>query len=245
MIQKKLFLLSTILVLIGCGENSSKISIYVNDVKELKDAIAKATPGDEIVMANGDWTDVQIRFVGYGNEKDPITLKAETAGQVLVNGKSDLKLGGEYLIVDGLYFTEGSSPSRAVIEFAINQDTVANHTRISNTVIVDYNKAQRNETDIWVLLKGRHNELYHCYIAGKSNRGPTVRVDLEGNKNIKNYHKITNNYFGPRPPKGGPSAETIQLGNSFTSMAPSHTLVANNFFDKCNVKKHQLLNKQG
>ena len=67
MIQKKLFLLSTILVLIGCGENSSKISIYVNDVKELKDAIAKATPGDEIVMANGDWTDVQIRFVGYGN----------------------------------------------------------------------------------------------------------------------------------------------------------------------------------
>ncbi len=234
MIQKKLFLLSTILVLIGCGENSSKISIYVNDVKELKDAIAKATPGDEIVMANGDWTDVQIRFVGYGNEKDPITLKAETAGQVLVNGKSDLKLGGEYLIVDGLYFTEGSSPSRAVIEFAINQDTVANHTRISNTVIVDYNKAQRNETDIWVLLKGRHNELDHCYIAGKSNRGPTVRVDLEGNKNIKNYHKITNNYFGPRPPKGGPSAETIQLGNSFTSMAPSHTLVANNFFDKCN-----------
>ncbi|MEO0902819.1 MAG: chondroitinase-B domain-containing protein, partial [Bacteroidota bacterium] len=36
------------------------------------------------------------------------------------------------------------------------------------------------------------------------------------------------------PPLGGPSAETIQLGNSFTSMAPSYTLVANNFFDRCN-----------
>jgi len=87
---------------------------------------------------------------------------------------------------------------------------------------------------IKALIKGRHNAVDHCYIAGKSNRGPTVRVDLEGNKSIKNYHKITNNYFGPRPPKGGPSAETIQIGNSYTSMAPSYTLVANNFFDRCN-----------
>jgi poly(beta-D-mannuronate) lyase len=152
----------------------------------------------------------------------------------LVTGTSDLKLGGEYLVVDGLHFTNGQSPSEAVIDFGINQDTVANYTRIVNTVIIDFNKAQRNETDLWVLFKGRHNELDHCYIAGKSNRGPTVRVDLAGNNSIKNYHKITNNYFGPRPPKGGPSAETIQIGNSFTSMAPSYTLVANNFFDHCN-----------
>ena len=232
--QTKIFLFSIFFLLIGCGLNSTRKDIYVKNIEELKVAIATANPGDEIVMANGDWTDVQIRFVGYGNEKNPIRLKAETAGQVRINGASDLKLGGEYLIVDGLYFTEGSSPSSAVIEYAINQDTVANHSRILNTVIEDYNKAQRNETDIWVLLKGRHNELDQCYMAGKSNRGPTVRIDLEGNKNIKNYHKITNNYFGPRPPKGGPSAETIQLGNSFTSMAPSYTVVANNFFDRCN-----------
>ncbi|WP_273566007.1 chondroitinase-B domain-containing protein [Maribacter halichondriae] len=200
----------------------------------MNEAITKATPGDEIVMANGDWTDVQIRFVGYGTENQPITLKSETAGEVVVKGNSDLKLGGEYLVVDGLFFTEGASPSESVVEFAINEDTVANHSRIINSVIIDFNKAQRNQSDLWVLFKGRYNELDHCYIAGKSNRGPTIRVDLAGNKSIKNYHKITNNYFGPRPPKGGPSAETIQLGNSFTSMAPSYTLVANNFFDRCN-----------
>ena len=220
--------------MISCGKNTTKTGIYVKDIAELHAAIAKATPGDEIVMANGDWTDIQIRFIGYGTENQPIRIKAETAGKVLIKGKSDLKLGGEYLEVSGLYFTEGSSPSDAVIEFAINQDTVANHSRITNSVILDYNKAQRNKSDLWVLLKGRHNEIEHCYIAGKANRGPTVRVDLAGNKSIKNYHKITNNYFGPRPPKGGPSAETIQIGNSFTSMAPSHTLVANNFFDRCN-----------
>ena len=234
MIQKSSFVISVLLLLFSCGENSDSKSIYVKDIVELNEAFVKAAPGDEIVMANGDWNDVEIQFVGFGTEKQPITLKAETAGDVVIKGKSDLKLGGEYLVVNGLYFTDGWSPSDAVIEFSINQDTVANHSSIINCVILDYNKPQRNLTDLWVQFNGRHNTLEHCYIAGKSNRGPTIRVDLEGNKSIKNYHRITNNYFGPRPPKGGPSAETIQLGNSFTSMAPSYTLVANNFFDRCN-----------
>ncbi|WP_165819399.1 chondroitinase-B domain-containing protein [Flagellimonas aquimarina] len=234
MMKYRLFLLSGLLLFISCGENTVQKGVTVNDIEELNVALANVSPGDEIVMANGEWNDVKIRFVGYGKEKQPITLRAETAGEVLIKGKSDLKLGGEYLVVDGLHFTEGSSPSRAVIEFAINKDTLANHTRVTNCVIEDFNKDQRNQSDLWVLLKGRHNEVDHCYIAGKSNRGPTIRVDLEGNKSIKNYHKITNNYFGPRPPKGGPSAETIQIGNSFTSMAPSYTLVQNNFFDRCN-----------
>ncbi|WP_297765219.1 chondroitinase-B domain-containing protein [uncultured Muriicola sp.] len=234
MMQKSFLVISALLLLFSCGEYSDPKGNYVKDIAELNAAISNASPGDEIVMANGDWNDVQIRFVGYGTEKQPITLKAETAGDVVIRGKSDLKLGGEYLVVNGLYFADGSSPSGAVIQFAINQDTVANHSSIINCAILDYNKPQRNHTDLWVQFKGRHNALEHCYIAGKSNRGPTIRVDLAGNKSIKNYHRITNNYFGPRPPKGGPSAETIQLGNSFTSMAPSYTLVANNFFDRCN-----------
>ncbi len=233
MIKKYIQLAGLVLLLFSCNENSNQ-EIFVANSVELNEAIAKAIPGDEIVMANGDWNDLQIRFIGYGNEKEPITLRAETPGQVTIGGKSDLKLGGEHLIVNGLYFREGASPSRSVIEFAINADTVANHSKIINTVIIDYNKPQRNESDLWVQFKGRYNELDHCYISGKSNRGPTIRVDLAGNRSIKNYHKITNNYFGPRPPKGGPSAETIQIGNSFTSMSPSYTLVANNFFDRCN-----------
>ncbi len=234
MIRKYCLLIGVLSLLLSCGKNLSDTSMYVNDMDELNAAVSKAAPGDIIVMADGVWNDVQIRFIGHGTEQQPITLKAETAGKVFLKGKSDLKLGGEYLVVDGLYFREGASPSRSVIEFAIHPDTVANHSRVLNTVIVDYNKAQRNLNDIWVLFKGRHNVLDHCYIAGKSNRGPTIRVDLAGNRSIKNYHKITNNYFGPRPPKGGPSAETIQIGNSFTSMAPSYTMVANNFFDRCN-----------
>ncbi|MGB7394231.1 MAG: chondroitinase-B domain-containing protein [Pricia sp.] len=232
--MKNILLLTCIVpLLFSCEKNSSTEGTYVNNIDELNAAIANAGPGVEIVMKNGSWKDSQIKLYGLGTEEEPITLRAETPGEVILQGASNLKLGGEHLVVDGLYFTDGASPSESVIQYFINEDTLANHSRVTNCVIKDFNKSQRNKQDLWVLFKGRYNQLDHCYLAGKSNRGPTVRIDLAGNESIKNYHKINNNHFGPRPPKGGPSAETIQLGNSYTSMAPSHTSVANNLFDHC------------
>ncbi|MBT8218688.1 MAG: alginate lyase [Bacteroidia bacterium] len=220
--------------LFGCNPSGTvKNSLVVTNNTELSEAISNAQPGDEIVLANGSWKDVQIRFTGDGTENQPITLRAETPGEVFIEGASDLKLGGSYLIVKGLHFKNGASPTSAVIEFSAD-DQYAFNCRVTECVIEGFNKSQRNKTDLWVQFKGRHNQLDHCYLAGKSNRGPTVRVDLAGNESIKNYHQIVNNHFGPRPPKGGPSAETIQIGNSSTSMVPSYTLVANNLFDECN-----------
>ncbi|WP_343486676.1 chondroitinase-B domain-containing protein [Allomuricauda sp. d1] len=223
-----------LIVLVSCSPKKADTEILVSNADELSYAISNAEPGTEIVMANGSWENVQIRFVAQGTEDKPVTLRSETRGKVIIKGQSDLKLGGEFLVVDGLYFKNGASPSNAVIEYAINEDTLANHSRVTNCVIQDFNKAQRNYEDLWVRFRGRQNQLDHCYLAGKSNRGPTIRVDIEGNQSIKNHHKIVNNHFGPRPPKGGPSAETVQLGNSSTSMSPSNTLVANNLFEECN-----------
>jgi len=249
----KYFMLMTFsfLILISCHQNayvastasstssatssisSVSSSVKVNNNTELYSAISDAVPGDKIIMANGVWNDVQISVSNSGMEDNPITISAETAGKVLLQGQSNLQLGADYIIVSGLYFMNGHSPSKSVIHFAV-EDTVANHCIVTNCVIKDYNQMQRNHQDLWVLIKGRHNQLDHCYLTGKSNRGPTVRVDLEGNQNINNYHKIIENHFGPRPPKGGPSAETIQIGNSYTSICPSYTMVANNLFDECN-----------
>ena len=228
------FLSFILLLLCSCDNSSINTSSKVTNEEELNKAIAEAQPGDKIVLANGVWKNIQIRLIASGTKEKPITLSAETPGEVFMQGESDLKLGGDYLIVDGLYFVNGRSPSRSVISFAVSKDSVANHCIVTNCVIKDYNKLQRNFQDLWVIFQGRNNQMDHCYLTGKSNRGPTVRVDLEGNRNINNYHKIINNHFGPRPPKGGPSAETLQIGNSYTSMCPSYTLVANNLFEKCN-----------
>ncbi len=232
--NKTFFFLSLVILMIACQNNSNKKSLVVNDAAELQNAIENAKAGDEIVLANGIWKDVQIKFTGQGTENNPIILRAETAGEVFIEGESDLKFGGEFLEAHDLYFRNGYTPSRAVIEFRIDKDQLANHCRVTNSVIEGFNQLKRDNADLWVAFWGRHNQLDHCYIAGKSNRGPTIRVNISGNESIRNYHQIVNNHFGPRPRKGGPSGETIQIGVSSTSMSPSHTMVANNLFEKCN-----------
>ena len=220
------------------SDSNTATNSLVENITELNNAIKKAKPGDEIVLKNGVWKDVKIKFRGKGTEKNPITIKAETAGKVSIEGTSYLKIGGEYLIVKDLHFKNGFSPSRSVIDFKISHkdkaDEIAFYCKVTNCVIEDFNKPKRDKSDFWVNFWGRHNELSNCYIAGKTNRGPTVRVNLAGIESINNYHQIVNNHFGPRPVKGGPSGETIQLGNSYTSMSPSYTMVANNLFEECN-----------
>jgi len=232
--SKNLVIISFLLLFISCKNEVSTNLINVKNSDELNTAIKDAKPGDEIVLANGIWENIQIEFIGNGTKELPIILRAETDGQVFIEGVSNLKLGGEYLVVSGLYFRNGYTPSQNVIAFRINENQVANNCRVTNCVIIDFNQLQRDIGDLWVQFYGRHNQLDHSYLAGKTNEGPTVRVDLKGNESIKNFHQIIYNHFGPRPRKGGPKGETIQLGSSFTSMCPSNTTIANNLFEECN-----------
>lgn len=231
--KNQLIFLAISFLTFSCQKNNSTKAI-VNNIAELNEAIKNALAGDEIILANGTWKDIEIKFVGKGTKENPIKLKAETAGEVFIEGNSDLKFAGEFLIVDGLYFKNGFTPSNAVITFRINEDSLAFHCQVTNCVIEDFNPPQRDRKDHWIEFWGRHNTLDHCYLAGKSNQGPTIRVDIKGIASINNFHQITNNHFGPRPRKGGPKAETIQIGDSYTSMSPSYTHISNNLFERCN-----------
>ena len=236
--KKIIYSFGLCMLLIACSNSLIVNSIKVTNIDELNKAINSCKAGDQIILANGIWKDVQIKFRGKGTTDNPITIKAETTGKVTIEGESYLKFGGEYLVVEGLYFKNGFSPSNAVIDFKISSkdkpDEISNNCKVTNCVIEDFNKPKRDKSDLWVQFWGRHNTLSNCYIAGKTNRGPTVRVSIAGIESINNYHQIVNNHFGPRPVKGGPSGETIQLGDSYTSMSPSHTMVANNLFEECN-----------
>ena len=241
--MKNFLFFSVVLMILSFNKMEIKNSTKVNNQEELKMAIKNAVAGDEIVLANGVWKDIQIKFYGKGAEKAPIILRAETSGKVSIEGISDLKIGGTYLEVRGLYFKNGYTPSKTVIDFHIDSNAIANHCKVSDCVIEDFTQLNRSEDDHWVEFWGRYNQLDHCYLAGKSNQGPTIMVSLKGNEQINNYHQIVNNHFGPRPRKGGPHGETLQIGDSNTSMSPSYTIVANNLFERCDGEVEIISNK--
>ena len=238
------FLVASALAILAAGSLSATETLVRNQ-DEYRDAVKRAKPGDVIVLANGVWRDFEILFTGTGLPERPITLTAETKGEVVISGQSNLRLAGEHLVVSGLVFRDGYSPTNTVISFRRTKGGPANYSRVTETVIDRFNKPERHEIDFWVLMFGRHNRFDHNHLEGKGNLGVTMAVRLDGEENQSNHHRIDHNYFGPRPILGSNGGETLRIGTSHYSLADSLTVVENNVFDRCDGELEIISNKSG
>ena len=245
--QKKLTITGQLALVLACLLNGAAhtAEITVASQEEYAHAVNRLQPGDTLVLANGEWRDFEILFTGKGVPGKPITLTAETKGEVLVTGQSNLRLAGEHLVVSGLVFKDGHSPTNTVIAFRRSKGEYANHSRVTEVVIDHFNNPERFETDFWVMLYGKHNRFDHNHLEGKSNQGVTMAVRLDSEENQENHHRIDHNYFGPRPVLGSNGGETLRIGTSHYSMSDSFTTVENNYFDRCNGEVEIISSKSG
>jgi poly(beta-D-mannuronate) lyase len=207
-------------------------TFYVRGASEISTAMLTALPGDTLLMANGIWTNQKIVFKGNGNSSKSIYLIAETPGQVILNGTSTLRIGGNYLVVDGVVFKNGYSSSGGVIEFRDDAGNESNYCRLTNSAIIDFNPPSTSTDYKWVSLYGTHNRVDHCYLIGKTHLGTTLVVWRSTTR--ADYHLIDSNYFGLRPPFPENGAETIRVGTSDQSLSSSFTVVEYNYFEECN-----------
>ncbi len=238
------FLVASALAILAAGSLSATETLVRNQ-DEYRDAVKRAKPGAVIVLANGVWRDFEILFIGTGLPEQPITLTVETKGEVVISGQSNLRLAGEHLVVSGLVFRDGYSPTNTVISFRRTKGEPANYSRVTETVIDRFNKPERHEIDFWVLMFGRHNRFDHNHLEGKGNLGVTMAVRLDGEENQRNHHRIDHNYFGPRPILGSNGGETLRIGTSHYSLTDSLTVVENNVFDRCDGELEIISNKSG
>lgn len=206
--------------------------ILVADQVQFKAAVKAAKPGDSIILADGEWRDFQAVFTGEGRADKPITLTAQTKGRVVLTGQSNLRLGGRHLVVSGLVFRDGFSPTSEVISFRRDSRVLAQDSRVTEVVIDGYSKTDRRAEDMWVALYGTGNRVDHSHFEGKTNAGVTLAVIRRAGQPLDNRHRIDHNYFGPRPPLGSNGGETIRIGTSEESLSASNTIVERNIFDR-------------
>lgn len=206
--------------------------VLVSDPAAFKAAVKAARPGDSILLADGEWRDFQAVFTGTGTPDKPITMAAQTKGKVVLTGQSNIRLGGRHLVVSGLVFRDGHSPSREVISFRRDSKQVASNSRVTEVVIDGFSKSDRRAEDIWVALYGTDNRVDHSHFEGKANAGVTLAVIRPKGQGEANRHRIDHNYFGPRPPLGSNGGETIRIGTSEESLSDSLTVVERNVFDR-------------
>ncbi|MEO9512811.1 MAG: chondroitinase-B domain-containing protein [Flavobacteriaceae bacterium] len=241
-VSKKLFYCLFTIVLASCNLSNTPSGL-VSSVDEFNKAVANAQPGDVITMANGVWEDAELLFEGNGAEDNPITLTVEEKGKVSLEGNSNLRLAGSYLVVEGLVFKNGFTPTTEVISFKKDKNTLANNSRLTGCVIDRYNNPERHEPDTWVAIYGHNNRVDHNHLVGKGNRGVTMIVRLNTKESEENNNRIDHNYFGPRPNLGSNGGETLRIGTSHYSLVNSMTLVESNYFDRCNGEHEIISNK--
>lgn len=215
----------------------------VTTVEEFNEAVRNAQPGTVVTLANGVWQDAELVFEGRGTREAPITLTVEDKGKVTLEGASNLQLAGEYLHVEGLVFVNGFTPTNSVISFRKNREEMASNSRLTQCVIDNYNNPERQVQDYWVTIYGKNNHIDHNHIVGKKNLGVTMIVGLDTEASRANHHSIDHNYFGPRPTYGNNGGETLRIGTSHHALENSNTMVASNYFDRCNGEHEIISNK--
>ena len=220
-------------------------SVLVETKAEYLAASKRLQPGDAIVLANGVWEDFEILLDAEGTADRPITLAAQDKGKVILSGRSNLRLAGEHLVVRGLVFRDGHTPTKEVIAFRRSKERLANNSRVTEVVVDRFSNPERFETDFWVMMYGKNNRFDHNHLEGKSNAGVTMAVRLDSAGSIDNRHRIDHNYFGPRPILGANGGETLRIGTSKHSLQNSNTVVERNFFDRCNGELEVVSNKSG
>tara|TARA_R110002074_G_scaffold7401_2_gene31825 strand:+ start:4315 stop:6648 length:2334 start_codon:yes stop_codon:yes gene_type:complete len=239
--KRKLFLVTFFTLTFSCA--IAQKAETVKNVAEFEAAVKKAQPGDQIILANGIWMDAELLFQANGTAEKPITLNVEDKGKVILSGASNLRIAGNHLVVQGLVFKNGYTPTNAVISFRKNREEMANNSRLTECVIDNFNNPERQVQDYWVTIYGKNNRIDHNHISGKKNLGVTMIVGLDTEDSRANNHQIDHNYFGPRPTYGNNGGETLRIGTSHHALENSNTLVESNYFDRTNGEHEIISNK--
>ena len=76
---------------------------------------------------------------------------------MIISGQSNLSIAGEHILVSGLIFKDGYTPTDSVISFRTSKTELANHSRITEMVIDNFTNPERFEVDYWIAMYGKHN----------------------------------------------------------------------------------------
>lgn len=209
----------------------------VNSVSTFKAALNNMIPGDEIVLADGEYNlgGMTLKNLG-GTASKPVIVRAKNIGKAKFTGKSYFTLQGcENIVFQGFKFDiehvstifklEGSS----YIRITQNEFKMSSTESQSSKWII-FGEIWQNE-----ICRSKYNRLDHNLFDGKTDGGAWVVIDGSHGTvpDISKYDRIDHNHFRNNKPRVTNEKETVRVGVSDLSMKSSYTLVEHNLFEEC------------
>ncbi|NCD71846.1 hypothetical protein GSY63_20960 [Mucilaginibacter sp. R11] len=219
----------------------------VSSPDELQKAATIAVAGDEMVIANGNYTNWQVVINTSGTAEKPIIIRAESPGQVIFSGdvnKPVFQLTGSYTELTGLTFT-GCNVFKANGGFLIELKN-SKYCRVTDCTFAK-NLAKDQFMPIVVLSgKGEHNRIDHCnFTSNIDNQEVQVKITKD---EIPTYSLIDHNVFRDKDKvnwKVFNGGECVQIGQDPVLLGTryAYTTVRDNRFIHCNGEPEVISNK--
>lgn len=202
-------------------------------------------PGDVVIIPNGTYSDLKINVQGKGKQDQPIVLKAETPGGVVLTGASWLRYWGYYIVVDGFDFqdvrySKYKNKVRAIIanrrvgSSSESSKDMCHACVLQRVRINNENDAAVDTQYKWVELYGYNNVVRYNYFGAKKSGSRVLQVQLKhANKDkLPASHIIQRNYFASRNAGKavGNGGEALLVGDSSMQHVDAKVIVEHNLF---------------
>ncbi len=197
-------------------------TIKVSSLDELQTAIARAVPGDVIVLKDGMYTsNSDITIDKQGTSSMPITITSESISGAVIGGIGGFSLvkPAEYIVIKGFKFIHAASKAR-----------MAGGTRFCRWT---RNIFETPGSGDYLTIAGSDHEVDYNTFQNKDSLGKFIAIKGTGSQ-IAERLSIHHNYFKTHKNQGNRNgAEALQFGLSGFSLSSSNSVVENNLFEDC------------
>lgn len=202
-------------------------TVVVTDVTSLTRALAAATPGTTLCLADGTYENFDLAFTARGTSAAPFIVSAQHPGRAVFTGLTRVSIGGAFVTLQGIYFRGGQSRGTSLVELK-NGATPCDECRITDVAIVDVDQGNSRDTK-WVSLYGQRDRVDHCAFSGKTNPGTLLVVWRSSGR--ADDDRIDHDLFANRPPLSSNGNEAVRVGTGAEAGSDSRTTLEENLFE--------------
>ncbi len=196
--------------------------VNVTNQTQLAAALGAAVAGDEIILADGNYTAFKVRRK-YGTPENSIVVRAQNPlGAVFSSGQLELDKT-DYLTFKDFRFTLSTNIKLRGTE----------HNRLTHNSF-EFNETGLTDLD-WISVgtgESNHNRIDHNDFKNKFTLGNFI-VLVGDNGQVSQYDLIDHNYFFNLGPRAENEKEAIRLGDSSISQSSGFTTLEYNLFEQC------------
>jgi len=226
-------LAALLLAIFIARSNLAAATIDIDSLEKLKAALAKAKPGDHIVLADGKYALKEpVEITAAGSEQQPIVIEAKTIGGAEFTGDANVRFGkgAAYIVLKGFAFTNNATDKGG----AMVLEAGAHHCRVTRNVFA----LKVTGRSTFFTVNGDDNEVDHNTFRDKNTEGQMLLINgtgpgpgdapaLVAKRNWVHHNYFLN--FG----KGAPNnASGLHFGSSHRSMDPGYSVAEYNLFVK-------------